>query len=855
MNQLKIVSMRAVIPFSLVLILLTCITSVPVNVRAHYPSAVITSSGATITPNIDGQFSAGEWDDATPYPLVDAYTAYGYFKNSWDYLYILIDVPTTMPQYSFFRMSFDTGHDEVYTAGHDDDFLITSDGTTYHYVSNGTITPTGGDEFWADYHEHCSPFNPSYLHHDGLEGATGFSTSPNDAESHRIYEFCIPLDLLGLNSWAAERTIGFALSGPQRDGMGAWQWPAHQTAGGSRPLSDYGNLELAYFGVLEGDPFTLLGNFHVRFLVNPPVLNVTVRKSSNIDMESLQISYGSPIDVSGQLIDPGLGGILLLEVETEYIINDEFYELTVHPHTRADDWPMFRHDPSNNAFSTSPAPGTNRTSWATPIGVSPHGVCVAGENTYISTSEGMIVALDALSGDSIWQYQTVGQAPGTPAVSNGVVYIGASNLTSLDYRLYALNASTGLPIWNYTTGGPIASSPTVANGTIYVGANDGLLYALQDSGALLWTYSTGAPIGMSSPTVSDIGVVFIGNLGGKVFALNAKNGAHIWNFTTGGGITTSPATAHGMVYAGSADNNVYGLNASTGVKIWNYTTGDGVPFSSPALGYGNVYVGSLDHNLYALDATTGSHVWNYTTKGDILSSPAVADGKVYLGTSLDDDTVYAFNASTGEVLWTYATGLSSYRASPAVAYGNVYLGTFNKRVYCFGPEHDVAVLDVQLSKTVVGQGYPVNIDIALRNNGDVNEIIHTQVHYNGLIDIYQMAVCAECTATSIIEWNTTEVPKGNYTITATALPIPGEFQISDNTVVDGWVFLTILGDVNGDEIVDISDITMTIAVFGKTNSSYGWLAPTWIVNMDVNDDGIIDITDIVAVIGQFGSSW
>jgi len=157
-------------------------------VGAHYPDATITSSGAIITPTIDGTFSEGEWDDATLYPLVDAYTAYGYFKNTWDYLYILIDVPTYFYQYSFFRMSFDTGHDAIYTEDHDDDFLILPDGTTYHYVSNGTITPTGGDEFWADYHEHCSPFNQFFLHHDGLEGATGLSTSPNDAESHRILQ-------------------------------------------------------------------------------------------------------------------------------------------------------------------------------------------------------------------------------------------------------------------------------------------------------------------------------------------------------------------------------------------------------------------------------------------------------------------------------------------------------------------------------------------------------------------------------------------------------------------------------------------------------------------------------------------
>ena len=150
MNQPKIVGIRDVIHFSLILILLTCVTSGAMNyASAHYPSAVISSSGASITPNIDGQFSAGEWDDATPVPLVDAFTAYGYFKNDWHFLYILIDVPTYMNQYTFLSMSFDTGHDEIYTANHDDDFMINPDGTTHHFVANGTITPGPGEVFWV----------------------------------------------------------------------------------------------------------------------------------------------------------------------------------------------------------------------------------------------------------------------------------------------------------------------------------------------------------------------------------------------------------------------------------------------------------------------------------------------------------------------------------------------------------------------------------------------------------------------------------------------------------------------------------------------------------------------------------
>ena len=51
---------------------------------------------------------------------------------------------------------------------------------------------------------------------------------------------------------------------------------------------------------------------------------------------------------------------------------------------------------------------------------------------------------------------------------------------------------------------------------------------------------------------------------------------------------------------------------SNGILYWNYTTGNAV-MSSPAVADGKVYVGSYDNNVYCLDATTGEWIWNYTT--------------------------------------------------------------------------------------------------------------------------------------------------------------------------------------------------------------------------------------------------
>ena len=70
---------------------------------------------------------------------------------------------------------------------------------------------------------------------------------------------------------------------------------------------------------------------------------------------------------------------------------------------------------------------------------------------------------------------------------------------------------------------------------------------------------------------------------------------------------------------------------------------------------GVVYVGSADCNVYALNASTGALLWSYTTGGRVFSSPAVANGVVYV-IGWDTSNLYALNASTGALLWSYGIG-------------------------------------------------------------------------------------------------------------------------------------------------------------------------------------------------------
>jgi outer membrane protein assembly factor BamB len=240
--------------------------------------------------------------------------------------------------------------------------------------------------------------------------------------------------------------------------------------------------------------------------------------------------------------------------------------------------------------------------------------------------------------------------------------------------------------WGYTTGNSVYSSPAVVNGVVYIGSGDGNVYALNAAtGAKLWNYTTGNQVS-SSPAVVN-GVVYVGSYDGNVYALNAATGAKLWNYPTGNSVVSSPAVVNGVVYVGSYDGNVYALNAATGAKLWNYPTGLGV-YSSPAVAGGVVYIGSLDGNVYALNAATGAKLWNYTNGGG-TSSPAVANGVVYVSSGAG--TVYALKAASGANLWSYTTGNFVY-SSPAVANGVVYVGSFDGNVYAFDPTGGTAAI-------------------------------------------------------------------------------------------------------------------------------------------------------------------
>src|SRR5690348_10102222 len=114
-----------------------------------------------------------------------------------------------------------------------------------------------------------------------------------------------------------------------------------------------------------------------------------------------------------------------------------------------------------------------------------------------------------------------------------------------------------------------------------------------------------------------------------------------------------PATSS-MFRGDAAHTGVYQGGGPTllGVAWRAMTQGDVI--SSPVVSGGLVYVGSGDGHLYALDLASGERHWAFDAGTAIASSPAVGGGLVFAAGR--DGSIFGVSATTGARRWRIATG-------------------------------------------------------------------------------------------------------------------------------------------------------------------------------------------------------
>jgi outer membrane protein assembly factor BamB len=295
-----------------------------------------------------------------------------------------------------------------------------------------------------------------------------------------------------------------------------------------------------------------------------------------------------------------------------------------------------------------------------------------------------------------WSYCTRAPIFSSPIVSDGVVYV-ASN----DGTLSALNIQNGDRLWQRTTKSAFFSTPIVQGSTVYAATVDGTFYAIDTpSGAVRWQQEIspqGAKI-WSSPIVAG-GLVIFGTasqlsedpkLPGQLVALDATTGKIRWRDyiepggAPGGGVWSSPAVEGDTVYVatGDPDDGVQAFSLHDGHLLWHWRSvvrdvadtdiGGGPTLYRDAQNRLCVAVGGKDGKVYSLDAATGRVLWSTTVGAQVYSSPAFANGALYVvGVRGQSATVWKLSARSGTPLWQHAISVIVY-ASPAIAGQTLY---------------------------------------------------------------------------------------------------------------------------------------------------------------------------------------
>jgi outer membrane protein assembly factor BamB len=99
---------------------------------------------------------------------------------------------------------------------------------------------------------------------------------------------------------------------------------------------------------------------------------------------------------------------------------------------------------------------------------------VASEALYVGDTHGYLYALNAVTGDVLWQFKAGGAIMASPIIIGRRVYFGA-----IDGFLYALDRAHGSPVWKLACGGPIQAPPVFASGRLYVRTGSGQLHAIE----------------------------------------------------------------------------------------------------------------------------------------------------------------------------------------------------------------------------------------------------------------------------------------------------------------------------------------------------------------------------------------
>jgi len=369
-------------------------------------------------------------------------------------------------------------------------------------------------------------------------------------------------------------------------------------------------------------------------------------------------------------------------------------------------WPKFRANLANTGTVENPAVAnlTGQMRWVfPPLDQPAKGAFVAspvissnGDTLYIGSNDTTVYALRLASdgANAAGTQTSFNLTVAEPITSTALVGTrdgqDAVFVASNDGHIYAVLADGTVQAshWPYPFSSFLAASPTISatDGTIYMGGQNGLFVGVCPNGVGRFSVPSGSV--QSSAAVDADAILYYGADDRNLRAVR-YDGLFMWSFATAGSILTAPVldeeSGQTVIYVADRGGHVFKVD-STGRPVSSFTSPQVGPISSsPALADGRLYVGSDDGNLYALDSTTGAMVWSYHSGDAIQSSPAVATGgaEPIIAVGSNDGNLHVVADLGAQPMLVALVSIGApVRSSPAIGSdGTLYVGADDGRVY------------------------------------------------------------------------------------------------------------------------------------------------------------------------------
>ncbi len=272
-------------------------------------------------------------------------------------------------------------------------------------------------------------------------------------------------------------------------------------------------------------------------------------------------------------------------------------------------------------------------------------------HTMIGSEEGDVLAYASDNGDFLWQAKVSSEVLAAPQEAYGIVVV-----RTVDGKIFGLDANDGSHLWIYDRTVPAltlrgTSNPVITGDVVIAGFDGGRLAAIElHTGKLIWETSISLASGRSqlermvdidSEPVIIGNDIYVATFQGRLASVALENGRITWtrDISSYAGLTSDGNN----IYITDDQSHVWALERSSGNSIWKQENLFARQVTAPATIGDLVVVGDLEGYLHWMDKSSGQFVARTrVSKNPILAPPVAVEDIIYAYSS--DGTLSAYTS-------------------------------------------------------------------------------------------------------------------------------------------------------------------------------------------------------------------